>query len=76
MLAQTSNQTQTDQPQKIEAPIAIRREWEKAAEGVNLLEITGSIGLLLVDITAALDFSQAESKLILGDLLFAVSQEI
>jgi hypothetical protein len=76
MSTQTNNPSQFNQPPMIEALTAIRQEWEQAAEKVSLLEISGSIGLLLVDFTEALGLSQAERKLILGDALFTGFQEI
>jgi len=47
----------------------IRREWQYAA-GQNLIDANGSIGLLLNDVTKALDLSPGEQRRILGSKLY------
>ena len=45
---------------------ALRQEWEVAADGDNLLDVSASVGLMLVDIATSLGFTAEERALFLG----------
>ena len=44
----------------------IRTEWQEAASSHCLIEVNGSIGLLLADIATALELTEQESVEVLG----------
>ena len=48
----------------------LRQEWEQAADGVSLINIPASVGLLLFDVTTRLGLTQEEQTQVLGDQLF------
>lgn len=48
----------------------LRREWEVAAEGVSLIDISASVGLLLLDVTTKLGMTPEEQKAVLGPRLY------
>jgi len=48
----------------------IRREWEVAAEGVSLIDISASVGLLLLDVATKLGMTPEEQKAVLGTRLY------
>ncbi len=48
----------------------IRREWEVAAEGESLINISASVGLLLLDVTTKLGMTPDEQKAVLGIQLY------
>jgi len=49
----------------------LRQEWEQAADGVSLINIPASVGLLLfVDVIARLGLTREEQTEVLGDQLF------
>jgi len=49
---------------------SIRREWEVAAEGESLVNISASVGLLLLDITTKLEMTVEEQRAVLGPRLY------
>jgi hypothetical protein len=57
------------QQQVIRAIARIREEWQDAAGKENLLEVQGSVGLLLLDLALALGFTSHEISEALGDVL-------
>lgn len=48
----------------------IRKEWEVAAEGESLVNISASVGLMLLDVTTKLGMTPEEQKIVLGIQLF------
>ncbi len=48
----------------------IRQEWEVAAEGESLVDISTSVGLLLLDVAVRLGMSPSEQKTVLGTRLY------
>ena len=47
----------------------LRQEWERAADGDSLINVPGSAGLLLFDVTARLGLTREEQTQVLGDRL-------
>jgi hypothetical protein len=47
----------------------LRKEWEAGAEGENLISVSGSVGLMLLDVTASLGLTPEEQVLVLGERL-------
>jgi hypothetical protein len=47
----------------------IREEWEEAANGMNPIEVKGSVGLLLNDVVNAIGLEPDEKASILGPRL-------
>jgi len=45
---------------------ALRQEWEAAAEGDNLLDVTASVGLMLLDVATKLGLTPDERAFFLG----------
>jgi hypothetical protein len=65
--------TQVVMPDKasvLESLSALRQEWERAADGDSLINVPGSVGLLLFDVTARLGLTWEEQTQVLGDRLF------
>jgi hypothetical protein len=54
----------------VESLALLRKEWEAAAEGESLLNIEGSVGLLLFDIVNRLELTVEEQRVLLGKDLF------
>ena len=52
--------------QLLENLSALRQEWESAAEGGSLLDVTASVGLMLFDIAARLGLTPDESSFVFG----------
>ena len=50
----------------IDALTRLRQEWEQAAEGDNLVELDGSVGLLLADLAVAIGLTSEEQVQALG----------
>jgi len=50
----------------LEALAHIRSEWEQAADGQSLVEVQGSVGLLLADVVAAIGLASDEQAHVLG----------
>jgi hypothetical protein len=55
-----------DRHQVVQALAGIRCEWEEAADGVSLVEIPGSVGMLLIDVTTAIGLTGEEQAQALG----------
>lgn len=53
----------------LESLVVLRKEWEKAAGEDNLLDISASVGLMLVDIATRLNMTPSERTLFLGEQL-------
>lgn len=49
---------------------ALRKEWEAGAEGKSLISVSGSVGLMLFDVTTLLGLTPEEQVLVLGEELF------
>ena len=48
----------------------LRQEWEVAAEGDSLIDVSASIGLLLFDFTTKLGLTPEEQPIVLGGRLY------
>jgi hypothetical protein len=46
-----------------------RREWQKMAEGQNLIDVQASVGLMLADVADRLDLNPQERHIFLGGKL-------
>ena len=68
MLIQTKSQM-TTHFRVVEFLIQIRQEWEQVAQERSLIEIRGSVGLLLADFTSAIGLTPEEEKLVFGPKL-------
>ena len=53
-------------PFVISSLTGIREEWENLAEGKSLVDIKGSVGLLLFDFVSAVGLTQEERGQVLG----------
>jgi hypothetical protein len=56
--------------QTITALIALRQEWQEAAQGESLLNVEGNVGLFLADLVNTLGLSVHEQTVVLGQALF------
>ena len=54
----------------VESLALLRKDWEVAAEGESLLNIEGSVGLILFDIVTRLELNVDEQRVLLGNALF------
>ena len=48
----------------------LRLEWEAAADGGSLINVSASVGLLLFDLTTKLGLSPEEQSIVLGGRLY------
>jgi len=48
---------------------ALRQEWEAAAGADSLMNVTASVGMMLLDVTNALDLTSEERSFVLGSRL-------
>ena len=48
----------------------LRLEWEAAADGCSLINVSASVGLLLFDFTTKLGLSPEEQSIVLGGRLY------
>ena len=48
----------------------LRKEWEVSAESESLVRVSGSVGLMLFDVTTKLGLTPEEQVLVLGERLF------
>jgi hypothetical protein len=48
----------------------LRLEWEAAADGGSLINVSASVGLLLFDFTTKLGLTPEEQSIVLGGRLF------
>ena len=55
-----------DRDQAIDGLASIRQEWQEAANGTPLVEMRGSVGLLLADVASAMGLSPEEAAWVLG----------
>ena len=60
--------------QVINALAKIRQDWESAVDGESLVDIQGSIGLLLIDLAVGLKLRKSEQLSVLGSALHAELQ--
>lgn len=63
-------QLSSDQTPIIETLTTIRTEWELVADGKSLLNLEGSVGLILFDIVTRLNIPVDEQQFLLGSALF------
>ncbi len=59
-----------DRQNALENLSTLRQEWEASAEGQSLIRVSGSVGLMLFDVTTKLGLTAEEQALVLGDQLF------
>ncbi len=62
--------------QIVDAIAKIRQEWEQAANGESLTDISGSVGLLLADLVSAMGLTPDEQVQALGIDLYSETQGI
>jgi hypothetical protein len=60
----------TTHAQIVAAVTRIRDEWQEAADGIDLIELKGSVGLLLGDLVSILGLNPDEQVQALGEELF------
>lgn len=70
--------TQTDiqpaivaRPHMISALAHLRKEWERAAGTTGLMDVSASVGLLLVDVSLAIGLTPNEQIQVLGQKLIS-----
>ncbi|NOH02755.1 MAG: hypothetical protein HND47_12720 [Chloroflexi bacterium] len=62
--------TPLDRAKAQAALLTLRREWEVAAEGESLVNISASVGLMLLDVATKLGMTPEEQKVVLGARLY------
>jgi hypothetical protein len=55
---------------------SIWREWKEAANGENLVEIEGRVGLILWDVMEGIGLTEQEMYLVTGLSLFPIDQKL
>jgi hypothetical protein len=75
MLTATQPQIMTN-ANVVEVLTNFRQEWEQAAEGESLVDLKGSVGLVLFDLVTALALRQSEQVQVLGSELYEELQDI
>jgi hypothetical protein len=61
-------QTVISKTQVIQALMRVRHEWETAARGDSLTEVSGNVGYILFDIAIGLGLEERDLGVALGDL--------
>ena len=56
----------TGKPQMLEKLSMLRQEWEAAAGADSLLNVTASVGMMLLDVTNTLGLTPEERSIVLG----------
>jgi hypothetical protein len=56
-----------DRDQAIDGLTQLRQEWQEAACGVPLVEVQGSVGLILADVVSVMDPLPEEAAQVLGN---------
>jgi hypothetical protein len=59
-----------DRRMMLEGLSVLRQEWEGRADGDSLIDLSGSVGLMLFDVTALLGLTPEEQTAVLGDRLY------
>jgi hypothetical protein len=59
-----------DRRMMLEGLSVLRQEWEGRANGDSLIDLSGSVGLMLFDVTALLGLTLEEQTIVLGDRLY------
>ena len=59
-----------DRRMVLEGLSVLRQEWEGQANGDSLIDLSGSVGLMLFDVTALLGLTPEEQTVVLGDRLY------
>ena len=59
-----------DRQSALENLSTLRKEWEVSAESESLVRVSGSVGLMLFDVTTKLGLTPEEQVLVLGERLF------
>ena len=68
-LADLKDHRLSDRAQIVQSLAGFRREWQKTAEGKNLLDVEASVGLILADIADRLELTPQERHAFLGSSL-------
>lgn len=55
-----------DRRKAIKGLMKIRQEWEEAADGVDLNQVQGNVGMILADVASAFGLTLEEQALALG----------
>ena len=63
-------------PDTIKVLANLRQEWEQVVEGESLVDVKGSVGLILVDLVIGLALRPSEQFQVLGSALHAELQSI
>ena len=71
-----SHPTISTRTQIIGAISKLQEEWQEIADGASLVELKGSVGLLLADLALALGLSPDEQVQALGEKLANELQEV
>ncbi len=66
-----ANAYQLERDQVVGALAQLRQSWERVAEdeGCSLIDISGSVGLILGEVVLLLNLSSSEQRMVLGDQL-------
>jgi len=56
-----------DRDRAIDGLAQLRQEWQEAACGKPLVEVQGSVGLILADVVGAMDLLPEEAARVLGN---------
>lgn len=65
----TTSSKAINRAEVLENLAVLRQEWEVAADGSCLIDVTTSVGLLLFDITNLLGLTKDEQRFVLGNHL-------
>jgi hypothetical protein len=55
-----------DRDRTIDGLTQLRQEWQEAAHGAPLVDVRGSVGLILADVVGAMDLLPEEAARVLG----------
>jgi hypothetical protein len=66
----------TERETMIDTLIQYRQGWEEVAEDERLVDIQGSVGLILSDIVELLELSEQEQMTVLGAELYLDVQDV
>ena len=62
--------TLPDRRMMLEGLSVLRQEWEGRANGDSLVNLSGSVGLMLFDVTTLLGLTPEDQTVVLGDRLY------
>ena len=63
-----------DRREVVDTLTSIRKEWEEATDGEDLLVIKGNVGLILVDVAEALELIGDEINAVIGQPMLKEAQ--